>query len=76
MQSRVGKDGFLNVSEAVRPGDKVRIKDGPWKALVGVIERDTKASERVQILLTSINYQGRLIIERQCVEKIGDGLSP
>lgn len=29
MKSRVGKDGFINVGEALKPGDKVRIKDGP-----------------------------------------------
>ena len=70
MKSRVGKDGFITVGEALKPGDKVRIKDGPWQAIVGVIEKDTQPSERVQILLTAINYQGRLMIERQLVEKI------
>lgn len=70
LQSRVGNDGFLTVSEALKPGDKVRIKDGPWKALVGVIERDLKASERILILLTTIRYQGRLTVERDWVEKI------
>jgi transcriptional antiterminator RfaH len=71
MKSRVGNDGFLNVGEALKPGDKVRIKDGPCKALVGIVEGNLQANERVQILLTAINYQGRLMIERQWVEKIG-----
>jgi len=71
LQSRVVNDGFLSVGETLKPGDRVRIKDGPWKALVGVIERDVKASERIQILLTAIKYQGRLTIERDWVEKIG-----
>ena len=71
MKSRVGRDGFLKVDEALKPGDKVRIKDGPWSAIIGVIERNPQPSERVQILLTAINYQGRLVIERQLVEKIG-----
>lgn len=71
MKSRVGKDGFLNVGETLSPGDNVRIKDGPWRAIVGVIERNTQSSERVQLLLTAVNYQGRLMIERQLVEKIG-----
>jgi transcriptional antiterminator RfaH len=71
MKSRIGQDGLLNVGEALKPGDKVRIKDGPWRAIVGVIERNTQPSERVQILLTAINYQGSLMIERQLVEKIG-----
>ena len=70
MKARVGKDGFLNIGAALSPGDKVRIKDGPWRAVIGVIEQNTHPSERVQILLTAINYQGRLMIERQFVEKI------
>src|SRR5262249_7230276 len=40
LQARVGSDGFLSVGEALKPGDAVRIKDGPWKALVGVVERN------------------------------------
>ena|SRR5215216_5512104 len=70
LKSRVGNDGFLNIGEPLNPGDKVRIKDGPWRAVVGVIERSTQPDERVQLLLTAINYQGRLMIERELVEKI------
>ena len=70
MKLRVGNDGFLKVGEALKPGDKVRIKDGPWRAIIGVIERNIHPSERVQILLTAISYQGCLAIERQLVEKI------
>lgn len=70
LKSRVGNNGFLNVREALTPGDKVRIKDGPWKAFAGVIERDIPASARVQILLTAINYQARLVTERKWVEKV------
>jgi transcriptional antiterminator RfaH len=70
LKSRVGNDGFLNIGEPLNPGDKVRIKDGPWRAVIGVVERDTQPNERVQLLLTAINYQGRLTIERQLVEKI------
>jgi len=70
LKSRVGNDGFLNVGEPLNPGDTVRIKDGPWRAVIGVVERATHPSERVELLLTAINYQGRLMIERQLVEKI------
>lgn len=71
MKSRVRKDGFLSVGEALKPGDKVRIKDGPWGAIVGVVEQNINAGERVQILLTAINYQGHLMIERERLAKAG-----
>jgi len=70
LQARVGSDGFLRVGEALKPGDEVRIKDGPWKALVGVVERNLQSGERVELLLTAINYQGRLMIEREWIEKV------
>lgn len=71
LQARVDDDGFLKLGEPLKPGDKVRVKDGPWKTLVGVIERDLKADERIMILLDSIKFQSRLTIERDRVEKIG-----
>jgi transcription antitermination factor NusG len=69
-KSRIDKNGFLDMGEPVKPGDKIRIKDGPWRELVGVVERDLTASERVSVLLTSISYQGRLTIDKELVEKI------
>jgi transcription antitermination factor NusG len=69
-KSRMDKDGFLNISEPVKPGDQIRIKGGPWQELVGVVERDLTASERVVVLLTTISYQGRLAIDKELVEKI------
>ena len=70
LQSRVGNDGFVSLGSPLKAGDKVRIKDGPWKALVGVVEHDLKAHERITILLASINYQSRLTIEKHWVEKV------
>ena len=70
LQARVDNDGFLRVGEPLKPGDKVRVKDGPWKALVGVVEREHKSNERIMILLDSLKFQSRLTIERDWVEKI------
>jgi hypothetical protein len=51
----------LQCRRGPEPGDRVRIKDGgPWRAIVGVIERNTQ-------LLTAINYQGRLMTKSQLV---------
>ena len=71
LQSRVDDDGFLKVGEALKPGDKVRVKDGPWRALVGVVERELKSDERIMILLDSLKFQSRLTIDKYRVEKIG-----
>jgi transcription antitermination factor NusG len=70
LKSRVDDEGFLRLGEPLKPGDKVRIKDGIWKDLVGVVERDLNASERIRLLITTIQYQGSLTVEKDCVEKI------
>jgi len=70
LQARLDNDGFMRVGEPLKLGDKVRVKDGPWKALVGVVERELKSNERIMILLDSLKFQSRLTIERDWVEKI------
>ncbi len=70
IRARVCEDGFVRVGEELKPGDKVLIKSGPLKNLSGVFERELKASERVSILLTSVNYQSRLTVERDAIQKV------
>jgi len=70
LKARVGDDGFIGLGSPLKMGDKVRIRDGPWKALEGVVERNVKPTERVMLLLTAIQFQGRLMIEQDWLEKI------
>ena len=69
LHSRMDKDGFIQTNDDLKPGDKVIIKTGPMRNFMGVFERKLKASERILVLLTSINYQGRLVVERDAVER-------
>jgi len=69
-QMRTDKDGFVQFGEDLKPGDKVMIKGGPLSPLVGVFERQMNDSERVMILLQAINYQGRIIVERNSIQKV------
>lgn len=69
-RSRVDKDGFVRLGEDLKPGDKVIMKGGVLDSLVGIFEREMNDSERVMILLETINYQGRIVVERSKVRKI------
>lgn len=73
IKSRVGEDGFVKVGDRVDDrlnyGDKVLIKDGPLKTFAGVFERAVKDNDRVMILLSNINFQGRVTVERSMVAK-------
>jgi transcriptional antiterminator RfaH len=69
IQSRVGEDGFVRLCDELSPGDRVVIKDGSFKGIHGVFNRHLKDSERVMIMLDSINFQAHVTVDRQLVEK-------
>ena len=70
IQLRVGEDGFVKIGDKLKYGDKVIIKDGPLKSFVGIFEREVKEAERIMMLLTTVSYAGRVIVERDLVRKI------
>jgi len=70
IKSRVDEDGFVKIGEDFREGDKVLIKAGPLKSIVGIFERGVKDSDRVTILLSNINFQGRVTVEKSMVAKV------
>jgi transcription antitermination factor NusG len=70
IKAQTGEDGFVNLGEQLKSGDRVSISDGPVKDFVGIFERESSASERVVILLTSAKYQCRLSIRRDQVTKM------
>jgi transcriptional antiterminator RfaH len=69
-RSRVDKDGYVRLGEDLKPGDKVIMKGGLLDSLVGIFERETNDSQRVMILLQTINYQGHVIVERSSLRKV------
>jgi transcriptional antiterminator RfaH len=71
ISSRVGEDGFVKLSDELKPGDKVTISDGPFKNFVGIVERHINESDRVRILLMAINYQSHITIEQELLKKVG-----
>lgn len=69
IQSHVGKDGFVRMDDELKSGDPVAIESGPLKGLNGVFNRVIKDSDRVMILLTTINYQAQVSIERSLIQR-------
>jgi transcriptional antiterminator RfaH len=69
IQSQIGEEGFIQVGEDIRKGEKVTIQEGPFESFDGVVEREMSDSERLVVLLSSVSYQGRLIIEKAIVRK-------
>jgi hypothetical protein len=55
---------------ALKEGDNVTINDGNLQGISGIFEWKLKASDRVMILLTTTNYQGHLMVERELLQKV------
>jgi len=70
IMSHVGKEGFIKFEESIRKGDKVTIQDGPFKTLSGTVEQEKSDHHRLVVLLSSVTYQGRIMIERALVKKV------
>jgi transcriptional antiterminator RfaH len=70
MKAQTSGTGLMMIGEQLKHGDKVMIRDGPFRSVVGVLENEMIETDRISILLTSLSYQGRVIIERELVRKI------
>jgi transcriptional antiterminator RfaH len=70
IKARVQEDGFIRIGQNLRTGDKVMIVKGPLTALEGIFEKDLNESDRVVILLTTVNYQSRLLVDKELIKKV------
>jgi transcriptional antiterminator RfaH len=65
------KDGLVTMRcEELREDDAVRISEGPLAGLTGVFKKIIKGSERVMLLLNTLEYQARVIVERASLIKV------
>lgn len=69
IRERIDENGFVKANDELKPGDKVVISAGPLRNLVGIFERQVKGSDRITVLLTAIEFQGRLVVDRNLVQR-------
>jgi transcriptional antiterminator RfaH len=69
IQSNLKSDGYAKIEEALCPGDRVIVKDGPLRNFAGIFERSMKDTDRIRILLETVSYQASIEIERDLVRK-------
>jgi transcriptional antiterminator RfaH len=70
IKDRIDKDGFIRLGEELHYGDKVTIKFGPLKNLVGIFQKRIKETERVKILLDAVSYQSHVLIDREMIARM------
>ena len=69
IKAQMDEDGFVRIGEKLRYGDRVEVQAGPFRSFVGMFESELDGSERVKLLLTTINYQGHIHIDRTLLKK-------
>lgn len=69
IRSQVSDDGFVRLEDELKRGDEVRINDGSMEGINGIFDHTMNDKRRVMILLTVINYQASVIVERELVRK-------
>jgi len=55
---------------SAKPGDTVRINEGPFAGLEAVFEQKLKGSERVAVLLEILGRQTRIVLPSETIAKI------
>jgi transcriptional antiterminator RfaH len=70
IKSQISAEGFVRSDDKFNDGDSVMVKAGLFRSLEGTVERDLKDCDRLVILLSSVSYQGRLMIEKALVKKV------
>ena len=68
IQSRA-EDGYVRLDDDLKHGDEVVISGGQFKGLSGIFDRSSSNSERVMLLLRTINYQAYVEVESGLVRK-------
>lgn len=70
IRSRANPQGIIERQTFLKRGDRIRVRRGMLKELIGIIERPIPADGRVQVLLKLINYEMRAKLHWTEVEKL------
>lgn len=70
IQLRMTQDSFVRLDEEYSSGEELMIKDGPFKGMAGIFNHLTKSADRVMMLLSAVNYQVQIVVERELIRKV------
>ena len=70
IKRRTDSYGIVRKSYHFEANDRIRIKSGPLKDLLGIFERWVSDSERVRVLLNLIGYQPEVELHYSMIEKV------
>ncbi len=65
IKARIQNESVRQESSFFKVGQVVRIKKGPFLGLEAAFEKDLSGAQRVALLLKTVAYQARIIINRE-----------
>lgn len=69
LKKREGPDGLIRCGTIVDDGSEVRIVNGPFRGLTGIVERRLPARERVCVLIDLLQRQTRVELPERWVRQ-------
>src|SRR5262249_30191927 len=72
VRAQIGTDGFVKALDDLKAGDEVRINNGRFHGFRGAFERGIPDSDRVRILLNTVNFQAHIVVDRALVTKVAN----
>ena len=57
----------LSPSFSLKSGQAVLIDQGPFRGVEAIFEQELNGMQRVALLLKTVAYQGRIVIDRDCL---------
>jgi transcriptional antiterminator RfaH len=70
IRERVDGDGILKQRITMQKGDEVRIRTGPFRDLIGILEKPVSAAGRVRVLLQILHHQVRCDLSAAEIERV------
>ena len=70
IQGQMDARGVVKVGRRLKPKDRVRIRSGPFKDILGIFEREIDDRGRIEILLNLLGYQAKVQIHESLVERL------
>ncbi len=69
IKNRTSSKGLIKSVDQFSIGDRIRIKTGPFKDLIGILEHPISSKGRIKVLLDIINYQCKVEVHQSEAEK-------
>ena len=70
IKSRLDNGVACIEKQKIDKGEKILIKDGPFKGFSGIFESELDGKERVAILLDGVNYCAKMEIDRDLIVSV------